>query len=276
MTPLVVRSWILASLAAMFALVGAAVATMERSSVYGRETRTLVDAATSQDLVTAVIVVPGVLVAARHAYAGSVRAHLIGLGAMAFLTYNYAIYCFSVTFGPLFLLWTATLGLSGFALVLGVSATRTMDVEQYVRPTRLASSTLIAVAALFTVLWLAEIGPDILRGRPSTSAAEWNVPTNPVHVLDLAFALPATFACGLALRAGRRWALMAGPGLLVFLALTSLPIIATPVAATLLSHPATWTAAPPVALVGLVALASLRSMLTGSVISSGVARGDDR
>jgi hypothetical protein len=48
-----------------------------------------------------------VLIAARHAYAGSVKAHLLGLGAMAFLTYNYVIFCFSVTFGPLFLLWTA-------------------------------------------------------------------------------------------------------------------------------------------------------------------------
>jgi hypothetical protein len=42
----------------MFALVGAGVATIERSAVYGRETRTLVDAATAQDLVTALIVVP--------------------------------------------------------------------------------------------------------------------------------------------------------------------------------------------------------------------------
>jgi hypothetical protein len=120
---------------------------------------------------------------------------------------------------------------------------------------------LVTVAVLFTVLWLADIGPDMLRGELSSSASAWGVPTNPVHVLDLAFLLPATFATGLALRVGRRWSLVAAPALPVMLALTCLPIIATPVVANLLSDPTSWTAVPPVALIGLVLLAALRSLL---------------
>jgi hypothetical protein len=39
--------------------------------------------------------------------------------------YNYAIYAFSVHFGPLFLVWVAVLGLALFALIGGLTALRT-------------------------------------------------------------------------------------------------------------------------------------------------------
>jgi hypothetical protein len=52
------------------------------------------------------------------------------------------------------------------------------------------------VAALFLLLWLSEILPDLLAGAPSRSAGDRNVPTNPVHVLDLAFFLPAVITTG--------------------------------------------------------------------------------
>jgi hypothetical protein len=57
----------------------------------------------------------------------------------------------------------------------------------------------------FTLLWLSQIVPDLLAHRPSTSASQWNVPTNPVHVLDLAFFLPAAAASGVLLLRRHRW-----------------------------------------------------------------------
>ena len=58
--------------------------------------------------------------------------------------------------------------------------------------------TCMAIAVLFALLWLSVISADLLAGDGSTSAAAWQVPTNPVHVLDLSLALPVAFLTGLA------------------------------------------------------------------------------
>jgi hypothetical protein len=42
-------------------------------------------------------------------------------GLLAFTVYNYAIYTFTIHFGPLFLVWVAVLGLSVFALIGGLA-----------------------------------------------------------------------------------------------------------------------------------------------------------
>lgn len=255
------HSWLVAMVAAGLAFVGNIAAIMMRSDVYGNETRVLFDAAIAQDLVTAAVAVPVVVLLAGPAMAGSVRAHLAGLGAMAFLAYNYVIYCFSISFGQLFLLWTAVLGLSVYALGAGIIGATQLDVHRVVRPTRLAAWVLIGVAVLFAGLWLAEIVPDSLEGGPSTSAVEWRVPTNPVHVLDLAFLLPAAFVAGLRLRVKSNGALIAAPGVLVVFFLTSLPILLTPVVASVRHGTAEWGAFGPVAIIAGLAAAALRSLV---------------
>lgn len=116
--------------------------------------------------------------------------------------YNYLIYAFSIHFGSLFLVWVAVLGLSTFDLV---GALGTADMSLIKR--RFAGQTmpgtawfLIVVAALFVLLRLSEIVLDLLAGNPPRSASDWNVPTTPVHVLDLAFFLPAVITSGVLLR----------------------------------------------------------------------------
>lgn len=257
----VLHSWHVALVAAGMALMGNLIAIVMRSDVYGNETRVLFDAAIAQDVVTAAVAAPLIVLLARPAMAGSVRAHLAGLGATAFLAYNYVIYCFSISFGPLFLLWTAVLGLSVYALGAGIIGATHLDVHRVVRPTRLAAWVLMGVAVLFAGLWLAEIVPDSLEGGPSTSAAEWRVPTNPVHVLDLAFLLPAAFVAGLKLRAKSIGALIAAPGVLVVFILTSLPILLTPVVASVRHGTAGWGAFGPVAIIAGLAAAALRSLV---------------
>ena len=258
---LLTRTWLVAGIASALALIGNVIALSDWRSVYGGETSTLVDAALAQDLVTAVVAVPLVAVTARLASRGSVGAHLIGLGALAFLVYNYAIYCFSISFGPLFLVWTAVLGLSIYALVTGLRAAGRADLGSAVRPSRLAVVVLMGVAVLFAVLWLSEIIPDTINGRDSTSAAEWAVPTNPVHVLDLGFFLPAAFTTGLRLSRNARDGLTLAPGMLVWFVLTCLPIVLTPVVASIRSTDAAWGAVGPVAGIGIVALMALRHVV---------------
>jgi hypothetical protein len=81
------------------------------------------------------------------------------------------------------------------------------------------------------LLWLREIVPDLLSRRPSTAAAQWDVPTSPVHVLDLAFFLPTAATSGVLLLRRHRRGYATAAAQLTWLALTCLPILVTPLVA---------------------------------------------
>jgi hypothetical protein len=241
---------------AVMSAAGSVVGLVATTAVYGAETTLLADEATAQDAVALVIVAPLLLFLTRAAARGSLAAWLCCLGALGFTVYNYAIYAFSIHFGPLFLVWVAVLGLSLFALITGLAALRppAVRVRFAAAPRRLAGWFLVGMAVLFTLLWLSEIVPDLAAGRPSTSAADWDVPTNPVHVLDLAFFLPAVATTGLLLLRGH-WLGYATTGTqLVFLELTCLPILVTPFVATARGHAPGWMVMAPI---GVVAVATL-------------------
>ncbi|WP_307042428.1 hypothetical protein [Agromyces ramosus] len=121
---------------------------------------------------------------------------------------------------------------------------------------------LIASAVLFAVLWLSEIIPDLLAGRASTSASTWEIPTNPVHVLDLAIFLPAVFLSGLLLLRRRPLGSATAPGALIFLGLTALPIMFIPFAAAARQQEPVWTILIPMSIVVAGAAVGLWLLLT--------------
>lgn len=256
--------WLWLSLtAALLAAAGSAVGLVVDRRIYGGETPVLADAASAQDIVNVVLVAPLLVALGVMASGGSLRAYLGWLGCVAFTAYNYAIYSFSVQFGPLFLVWIAVLGLSIFALVGGLS---TVDATH--TKARFGGSAmpvpawfLIAGGVLFAVLWLSEIVPDLLGGDPSRSATAWRVPTNPVHVLDLAFFLPAVVTSGVLLLRRHPFGYATAVGQLVFLALTCLPILVTPFVASARGHEPGWAVMVPIGIVFIATLTVLGLLL---------------
>jgi len=119
------------------------------------------------------------------------------------------------------------LGLSLFALIGGLCTLELGPVKDRFEAADVSGAAwfLMAVATFFGLLWLAEIVPDLSQGAPSTSAGAWNVPTNPVHVLDLAFFLPAVFVTGGLLLRRQPLGYATAPGHLTWLALTCVPIV---------------------------------------------------
>ena len=241
--------------AAVLAAVGSIIGLLTPERLYDDETPEMVTAVLAQDLVNLVLVAPLMLILAAGARRGSYTSGLCLIGFLAFTVYNYAIYAFSIHFGPLFLLWVAVLGLAVFALAGSMAALNSWGVDTPPGGTvaRVAGWFLIIVPLLFALLWLSEIVPDLLNGRGSTSAGDWNVPTNPVHVLDLAFFLPAVCVVGALLLLGHRLGYAAAPGSLVWLILTSLPILVTPVVAQARGEVPGW---PVVVPIGALALAT--------------------
>ena len=226
-------------------------------SVYGQETDSLADAALAQDAGTLSVCVATILLLEQGSRSRFELRELIGLGVAGFLAYNAVIYCFDITFGPLFLVWTLVLGLSVFTLASGFRLLVTGQVRVPVPRVVFAAVVMIVVAALFSLLWLFEISGDLIAGDGSTSAAAWQVPTNPVHVLDLSVALPTAFITGVAVLRSQALGLLATPAVLAFLVVMSIPIALTPFASALRSHPAEWGVAPPVLAIGVLCAGAL-------------------
>ena len=241
----------------------AAAGLLAADRIYNQETSVLFDQATAQDVVTLLPVAPLLAYLAVSARRGSLSAFLCLPGLLAFTVYNYAIYAFSIHFGPLFLVWVAILGLSIFALV-GALATADMPaIKQRFAGRAMPRPAwfLIVVAVLFVLLWLSEIVPSLLAGDPSRSARDWNVPTNPVHVLDLAFFLPAAVTSGILLLRRRPLGYATAAGQLVWIALTCVPILITPLVANARGHAPGWAVTLPIGVLLLATPAVLGRLL---------------
>jgi hypothetical protein len=251
-------TWLWMSVAAaLIAAAGNIAGLTAIGDVYAHETPAFVNQAIAQDIINLAIVSPAIIVLALLARRGTLAAYLAWLGAMSFTVYNYVIYTLSVHAGPLFLPWVAVLGLSLYALIGGLAAIDVSSVKARIAkvPRRTAGWFLIIIAVLFTGLWLTDILPAVLSGQIPSGAKELGLPSNPVHVLDLAFYLPATFAAGILLLRNRAWAYAIAPGLLIFLALTGIPIMLTPFIADARGNTPGWAVLPPIAAITIASLA---------------------
>jgi hypothetical protein len=216
--------------------------------------------AVAQDVSNLSVIAPLWLLLVVLALRGSQRAYLLWMGVLAFTVYNYVIYTFSVPFGPLFLLWVIVLGLALWSLLVAVWGTDHQQVRSWFTkspPVKVTAWTLIVVGFFFAFLWLSEDIPALLAGRTPQSLIDIDLPTNPVHILDLSFFLPAAFVTGIALLRRSASGYTFAPGLLVFLILTGIPIIFTPVLQHARGEPAAWGVVYPIGTLTLLLLALL-------------------
>ncbi len=260
------RTWLLLSIgAAALAMLGSAVALADQQ-VYDQLTTAFLSQALAQDLVNLFVVSPAIMVLAALALRRSVRAYPLWLGTLLFTVYNYVIYAVAIPFGSLFLLWVAVLGAALFGLLGGAAAIDRAEVLAHyrdLRTPRIVGWALIVIALLFGALWLSEDVPALLAGTPPASLAEQGVITNPVHVLDLAFFLPATLLVGAAWLRGSARAGTFAPAFLVFLLLTGLPIIVTPAVQAVRGDDAAWGVIVPIGIITAIVV-----VLLGWLISS--------
>ena len=260
----------LSILAALLAVTGSVVA-LSVPSIYASLTPAFLPQALAQDIANLAVVSPAWLIVAALALRGSLRAYLLWLGVLTFTVYNYVIYTFSIPFGPLFLLWVAVLGLSLYALIGGVTAVDHKDVESSFTSrgaTTVMAWFLIVTAVLFGFLWLSEDVPALLSNAQPQSVIDMALPTNPVHILDLGFFLPAVIASGVMLFKKKPLAYSVAPAFIVFLVLTSIPILLTPVVQTARGETADWGVVVPIGTL-TVALLGLLAWLVSTVHPSG-------
>jgi len=258
-SPLLRTSLRLSVVAAMLAVIGNVIA-LRVERIYAALTPTFLTEAIAQDVVNLMIVSPLWLVLTVLALRGSMRAYLIWIGVSTFTAYNYVIYAFAIPFGPLFLLWVSVLGLSLYSLIGAITAID-CKVVQLCFPNRsavqVAAWFLMITAVLFSLLWLSEDVPALVTGKTPQSLIDLALPTNPVHILDLAFFLPAAIVTGALLIKRRAFGFVVAPAFSVFLILVGLPILLTPVIQAVRGQEANWGITVPIGILTVFSAAVL-------------------
>jgi hypothetical protein len=194
-----------------------------------RDNEAWIRQARATDLVTLLVAVPLLALSLRRAGAGSPAARLVAVGALGYLVYSYAIFAFSVAINAMTPLHIAILGLATWALILAVTGLDAAALDAAVGarlPRRTSATALILISVLFGSLWLGQIAGAITSGTPPAEVARLGLPTNPVYVLDLAFALPLLALAGIRLLRRGRAAGAAAVATLVWTAVMGLSILA--------------------------------------------------
>lgn len=140
----------------------------------------------NNDWVTLVLVVPALFIAIRRTDRGSRRAHLIWLGLLVYLFYNYAFYLFGAAFNWFFLMYVAIFALSVYALALGLWHLDTDTLSHWFEektPVRWIAAFLVAIALPLIIVEAGQCINFIFTGRPPASPSL-------IFALDLSFVVP--------------------------------------------------------------------------------------
>jgi hypothetical protein len=179
-----------------------------------------------QDAVDLFLVVPVLISTLIYSYERNRFAWYMWGATNAYIVYTFAIYCFAVKFNALFVPYCLIFGLSFFstgAFVFSIVRENVLvQLPSSIR--KLTGYFLILQATLFYITWLADILPAVFNGSVPADVAEAGLMTNPVHVIDLAIALPLIFAIGVLTLKGSSIAINFVPSILVFFILMDIAI----------------------------------------------------
>lgn len=196
-------------------------------ALYQRETPAWAVQCRGQDLINLIVLLPTFVVSFVCMRRGMTPAFFIWLGALLYVVYTFLIYCFGIHFNRFFLVYCATLGVSVYATLTTITKVDLREIAGWPDDhgaRRLASIYLFMVAVLFFLLWFKEIIPATLSGEASLSLQDSGLPSNPVHVLDLAMVLPGFVVISVLVRKNHPYGRMFAPPLLAFIALMAVTI----------------------------------------------------
>ncbi|SDO69554.1 hypothetical protein SAMN04515671_1729 [Nakamurella panacisegetis] len=148
------------------------------------------------DLVTAVLVVPGLIGSLIGVRRGSLTAELVWVGLLAAAVYTYSIYVFGCTFNALFLVHVGVLSASTVALILALVRLDVARVRVRLRPAAPVrwTSVLLGLLALgLGAMWAVSSLRFALTGAApvSSSLVETDAMVHLGYALDLSLLVPA-------------------------------------------------------------------------------------
>ncbi|HKL07443.1 MAG TPA: hypothetical protein VJ896_01635 [Bacteroidales bacterium] len=146
-----------------------------------------------QDLIDLFFVVPVLLISLFYSRKNNRIGLLVLAGTLFYIMYSFIIYAFGVHFNRLFLLYCSTLGLSLFAFLILIMELNQKEVKNWFTESGITKTIgvyFMVVATLFYLLWFKDVVPAIINNSVPATVSDYDLLVNPVHVIDIAFALP--------------------------------------------------------------------------------------
>ncbi len=206
------------------------------------------------DVVTLTLLLPVLIVSALLARRGSMRATVVWLGCLCFLTYFYLVFSFQVSFNAMFPLYLVLLGGAVYGLVFGLTGTFGSDRFDHAASDCTARTVAVAlglIPVLFYAMELGEVVSGAVSGTAPESVVDFGAPTYFAHVIDMALSLPAYAIGAILLWQRKRMGYILGGALLTILVFMMVALLSMFVVQ---SHRDIDVATADVAVIGTVAL----------------------
>lgn len=194
---------------------------------YGNETLNWQVQSLGQDIVDLVLIVPVLMITALITFKNGNVGILLWSGVILYLVYTFVIYSFDVQFNRLFIAYCLALGLSFYSflyfLYIQLKEPAVLKIEKAI-VRKVIGIYFVVVAVLFYFLWLSDVIPAIIHDTTPKVLLDAGLPTNPVHVIDLAIFLPGIFMTGVLLLRNKKLGLTMTPVVLMFFILMDITI----------------------------------------------------
>lgn len=181
-----------------------------------------------QDLIDLIFVFPVLVVSSILLLRNSPVGRLMWPGVIFYLIYTFTIYCFDVHFNAFFLEYCAVLGLCIYSFIYFLYREINEHWNASFSPNILIKSVAfysVFIAAVFYLLWLSDILIAINSAELPSKLDQMKLPTNPIHVLDVAILLPFMILTGILLLRGKTAALYLASYILTFTILMNVTIL---------------------------------------------------
>lgn len=195
-------TWLIAALAVIATLGGLLVDGLYRDNTF------VAAAWRGNDWVTSMLAVPLLVASSSLAMRGSLRAHLVWLGMLDYMLYDYAFYAFGAAFNELFLVYVAIVAAALLALIFGLAS---LDVDAVARaftaraPVRWVAGYLLVVAVGLACVYVAQSLAFVVTGELPAIVTRTEHPTSIVFALDLTLLVPFLALGGVWLWRRRPW-----------------------------------------------------------------------
>jgi hypothetical protein len=173
--------------------------------LYHYDTISTVAQMQGNDLITLLVGLPLLVVAAWLAFHGSLRGRLLLAGTLGFFLYTYLSMSMLTAYNALFLVYVALFTLSLYAFILSMLSFDLAELPQHFAPQLphgLIAGVLFAVGGFLFLAWMGRIVPPLLQGR---APALENTTTLVIQTMDLSLIVPLAILAGILLLRRSAW-----------------------------------------------------------------------
>lgn len=190
--------------------------TLYGKGLYARNSVSSAVQAIAQDVVTLLLIVPGMIAALFMIKKDSVIGRFLLTGLFGYMLYTYMSYAFLMFYNDLFLLYVANMTLSFYGFILCVMILLddvSIDSIKSNMPTKGLRFFLIVSGILILFMWIGRIVPTI--GKNIAPEGLDNATTAVIQAMDMGIIVPACFVIAHLLKTKHKLGYILGPVIIV-------------------------------------------------------------